>query len=139
MKKLLSFLVLVAVCVSMLSVFTGCKGKNSGGSNPDALVIMTDQLDGLFNPFFSTSASDGTIVAMTQIGMLSSQCVYNADGTVQSVIVSFGENEAVATLDYEVTKNENGDSVYTFVIKKDILFSDGHPLTIEDVLFNLYV
>ncbi len=138
MKKLLSFLLLVAVCVSALSVFTGCR-KKGGAENPDALVIMTEQPDGLFNPFFSTSAADGTIVSMTQIGMLSSQCVYNADGTVQSVIVSFGENEAVATLDYELTKNEDGDSVYTFVIKKDILFSDGHPLTIEDVLFNLYV
>ncbi len=138
MKKLLSFLLLVAVCVSALSIFTGCK-KKGGGENPDALVIMTEQPDGLFNPFFSTSASDGTIVSMTQIGMLSSQCVYNEDGTVKSVIVSYGENEAVATLDYELTKNENGDSVYTFVIKKDILFSDGHPLTIEDVLFNLYV
>lgn len=139
MKKLLSFVLLVAVCVSALSIFTGCRNKNTGATNPDALVIMTDQPDGLFNPFFSTAAADGTIVAMTQIGMLSSQCVYNPDGTVKTVIVSFGENEAVATLDYELTKNENGDSVYTFVIKKDILFSDGHPLTIEDVLFNLYV
>ena len=37
---------------------------------------------------------------------------------------------------YDSTKNE---TVYTFVIKNGILYSDGHPLTMEDVLFNLYV
>ena len=138
-KKLLCLLVVCALCASMLTIFTACKKDTDSSVKPDAFVIMTEKPDGLFNPFFSTSASDGTIVSMTQIGMLSSKCIYNDDGTVKTVEVSFGENEAVVTLDYEMTKNENGDSVYTFVIKKDILFSDGHPLTIEDVLFNLYV
>ena len=138
-KKLLCLLVVCALCASMLTVFTACKKDTDSSVKPDAFVIMTEKPDGLFNPFFSTSASDGTIVSLTQIGMLSSKCIYNEDGTVKTVEVSFGENEAVVTLDYEMTKNENGDSVYTFVIKKDILFSDGHPLTIEDVLFNLYV
>ena len=31
---------------------------------------MTENLDGLFNPFYSTSANDGSIVGMTQIGMI---------------------------------------------------------------------
>lgn len=109
--------------------FTSC-----GDSSPAAFVIMTEELDGLFNPFYSTTAADGTIVSMTQIGMLSSKYV---DG---EVVVAYGEDEAVVTLDYTSEYNKKKDqTTYTFVIKNGILYSDGHPLTIEDVLFNLYV
>ena len=97
------------------------------------VLIMTEQLDGLFNPFFSTSATDSTIVSMTQIGMLGSNFV---NGKVE---VAYGEDEAVVVKDYDIVENEDGTVDYTFVIKNGILFSDGHPLTMEDVLFNFYV
>ena len=120
------------MCFSASVTLTGCGASNSG---TDAFVIMTENLDGLFNPFFSTSENDGTIVAMTQIGMLSSKL--NEDGEVD---VAFGENEATVTLDFEQSElNENNETVYTFVIKNGIKYSDGHPLTMEDVLFNFYV
>ena len=120
------------MCLSMTLAFTGCSNGNSGS---DAFVIMTENLDGLFNPFFSTSATDGTIVSMTQIGMLSSKL--NEAGEVD---VAFGQNEATVTLDFEQSElNEAGETVYTFVLKNGIKYSDGHPLTMEDVLFNLYV
>ena len=127
-KKILSIMLCMALCISMVSMLTGC-----GGGKADAFVIMTDQLDGLFNPFFSTSANDGTIVGMTQIGMLGSKYV---NGEVQ---VAYGENEAVVTKDYDVVENSDGTVTYTFVLKNGIQFSDGHPLTMEDVLFNYYV
>ncbi len=129
------------LCVIMLfsitSVLSGC------GSGNQAFVIMTDNLDGLFNPFFSTSASDGTIVSMTQIGMLTSGIDENGDA-----VVAFGPNESVVTLDYASSydssaQSENPDkqgvTTYTFVIKNGLKFSDGEALTIEDVLFNMYV
>ena len=93
---------------------------------------MTEQLDGLFNPFFYTSAPDGTIVSMTQIGMLGSKYV---NGDIQ---VAYGENEAVVVKDYDIVE-DGKNTVYTFVLKNGIKFSDGHPLTMEDVLFNYYV
>ena len=127
-KKILSVVLAVALCLSMTAMLAGC-----GGGKADAFVIMTEQLDGLFNPFFSTSANDGTIVGMTQIGMLGSKYV---NGEVQ---VAYGENEAVVTKDYDVVENDDGTVTYTFVLKNGILFSDGHPLTMEDVLFNYYV
>ncbi len=126
-KKILSAVLCLALCVSMLA---GCGGA---GSSADAFVIMTEQLDGLFNPFFSTSASDATIVGMTQIGMLSSKYV---NGEVE---VAYGEDEAVVVKDYEIKENADGTVDYTFVLKNGILYSDGHPLTMEDVLFNFYV
>ncbi|MBE6563052.1 MAG: hypothetical protein E7660_04885 [Ruminococcaceae bacterium] len=127
MKRILSFVLCVVMCFSAFCL-TGCTG-----SNTDAFVIMTEQLDGLFNPFFYTSAPDGTIVGMTQIGMLSSKYV---NGEVQ---VAYGDNEAVVVKDYEIVENDDDTVTYNFVIKNGIKFSDGHPLTMEDVLFNYYV
>lgn len=129
-KKILSILLCAVMLIGVMTAFAGC---NRGGSNVDAFVIMTEQLDGLFNPFFYTSAPDGTIVAMTQIGMLGSKYV---DGEVK---VAYGEDEAVVVKDYDIVENSDGTTTYTFVLKNGILFSDGHPLTMEDVLFNYYV
>ena len=137
-KRIISLILFVCMTFSIMSVLSSC---GSGGEQ--AFVIMTDTLDGLFNPFFSTSASDGTIVAMTQIAMLSSTTDANGDATV-----AFGEDYAVVTLDYLSSYNADeasesadntGVTTYTFVIKNGIKFSDGEALTIEDVLFNMYV
>ena len=126
-KKIISLILCLAMCVGTMSAFTGCKDKKA-----DAFVIMTDQLDGLFNPFFSTSASDGTIVSMTQIGMLGSNYV---NGEVE---VAYGEDNAVVVKDYDI-KEDTDTTTYTFVLKNGIKFSDGKPLTMNDVLFNYYV
>ena len=81
MKKIISLILCFALCIGMVSMLSGC-----GGAGADAFVIMTEQLDGLFNPFFYTSANDGSIVGMTQIGLLGSTF---KDGEVQ---VAYGEN-----------------------------------------------
>lgn len=126
-KRIISLILCVVLCLTTMSTLVGC------GGNSDAFVIMTEQLDGLFNPFFYTSAPDGTIVAMTQIGMLGSKYV---DGEVQ---VAYGEDEAVVVKDYEIVENDDDTVTYNFVLKNGIKFSDGQPLTMEDVLFNYYV
>ena len=158
-KRILSLILCIVMCMSVVGIFASCGGtdeptgstqsstnngtnSSQGGSSgdsgtttsKDALVIMSEELDGLFNPFYSTTGADSTIVSMTQIGMLTSKYV---NGDVQ---VAFGDNEAVVTKDYMSAYNEANDTTtYTFVIKNGIKYSDGHPLTIEDVLFNLYV
>lgn len=128
-KRVLSLILCLAMCIGMVSSLAGCKN----GGKSDAFVIMTEQLDGLFNPFFYTSANDGTIVGMTQIGLLGSKY---ENGEVK---VAYGENEAVAAKDFAYVTNDDGTVTYTFVLKNGIKFSDGHPLTMEDVLFNYYV
>ena len=127
-KKIISLILCLTMLVGTMTTLTGC-----GDDDVDAFVIMTEQLDGLFNPFFYTSGSDGTIVSMTQISMLSSKYV---DGEVE---VAYGENEAVVVKDYDITENDDDTTTYTFVLKNGIKYSDGHPLTMEDVLFNYYV
>ncbi len=136
-KRILTLALAVLMCVSTLAIFSSCKNSEQddvSGDKPEALVIMTDELDGLFNPFYSTTAADGTIVSTTQIGMLGSDYVNGA------VVPAYGDDHAVVAKDYSVIRNDANDTTeYYFVIKNGIKFSDGKPLTINDVLFNLYV
>ena len=145
-KRILAILLCVAMCLSTVALFSSC-GKTEGGAGGqggstevtpqqvDAFVIMSEDFDGVFNPFFSTTAADGTIVSMTQIGMLSSEYV---DGVVK---VAYGEDHATVTKDFEISEYDavNDRTVYTFVIKNGIKFSNGSALTMNDVFFNLYV
>lgn len=112
----------VLVC-GALTAFAGCGGKK------DALVLMSEELNGLFNPFYSTAGTDMSVVGQTQISML---------GTDEEGHIAYGDKEPVVVKDYE-EKTENGNTVYTFVLKNGIKFSDGVPLTMNDVMFNIYV
>ena len=155
-RKFLKLISLTLALATAFPVFAGCKDKggddssSSGGTvagkgldnEEDVLVFSSGDFDGVFNPFFSTSAYDSSVVGQTQISMIS------ADDTGNNV--TFGKDEPVVTLDYSeimydaagnVTTmgDENGTTVYQMVLKDDILFSDGQPLTAHDVLFNMYV
>ena len=137
-RKLIAMILAVAILCSATTLLASCgKKDNKKGYNNevDTLVIATAELDGVFNPFYSSSAADGSVVGMTQIGMLSS----DKDGKV-----AFGKDEACVVLDYQAITTNNADgtpkeTTYYFVLKNDLKFSDGSALTMKDVLFNLYV
>ena len=87
-KRILSLILCIVMCMGVVGIFSSCGDTETPGSstntpsgntdstglpaNKDAFVIMSEELDGLFNPFYSTSGADSTIVSMTQIGMLTS-------------------------------------------------------------------
>ena len=136
-NKIVSFILAVVLIFGTLTALAGCGNKGEKIDNEETrLVLATSELDGVFNPFYSSSAPDGSIVGMTQIGMLSS----DKDGKV-----AYGEDEACVVLDYEaITKTDPStgevlNTTYLFVLKNDLKFSNGSPLTMRDVLFNLYV
>lgn len=131
----------------------GSSGGNNGGSGagtPTAtqydaenrpLVMASAALDGNFSPFFATSGPDSEIVGQTQLPLMT------IDENGKSIC---GPDEATVALDWKTTyKNAEGQVVYSsseaatttyeFVVKNGIRFSDGTPLTIDDVLFNMYV
>ncbi len=99
-----------------------------GGGNSDSIVVMAEQFSGLFNPFYATSGPDMEVVSLTQLSMLTS----DSNGDIVA-----GENEATAVLDYEIDSS-GADTVYRFVLKNGLRFSDGKPLTMNDVMFNIY-
>lgn len=152
MKKFFRILTACLLALVMTVAVFGCKPKNpvepekpgvdeefdpynyeakeyDTETRPFSMSISTP--DGVFNPFFSTSAYDSTVLGMTQIGMLNS----DKDGQVVC-----GDREPVVVKDWTSTYNESSDiTTYKFIIKNGIKFSDGTDLTIKDVLFNLYV
>ena len=98
----------------------------------DSITIMTEELSGLFNPFYATSGTDMDVVGMTQISMLSTDEKGNPVA---------GDDYPTVVQDFEykiIGEGEDAKTVYTFVLKNDLKYSDGHPLTMEDVLFNMY-
>lgn len=115
--------------LSSASALTGC-GK---GTKKDSIVIMTEALSGLFNPFYATSGTDMDVVGMTQIGMLAT----DDNGKPQT-----GDDLPTVSKAFDYQINDLGgdkkETVYTFVIKNGLKFSDGEPLTMNDVLFNMY-
>ena len=86
----------------MLIVFTcliaiGC----GGGTKEDSpLILSSQELDGVFNPFFSSSAPDSQIVSMTQISML---------GNDKEGNVTYGDEEGVVVKDIEEVYDEDED------------------------------
>ncbi len=148
-KRLMRAAALCAISATLAGVvvpLAGCPDSNKTvvKENPEVrpLTMSIQTPDGVFNPFFSTSAYDSSILGMTQIGMLTAD---------KNGKVACGDNEPVVVKQYTTTtlaedgKTETkvaSDIAYTrydFVLKNDVKFSDGTPLTIKDVLFNLYV
>ncbi len=125
-KNMLGLLILI-----LSIVILGCDGCGDSEITEDyPLLLSSQELDGVFNPFYSTTGPDSSIVSMTQIGMLGN----DKDGKIV-----YGEEEGVAVLDYEIDYDSDEDiSTYYFVLKNNIKFSNGSPLTMKDVLFNLY-
>ena len=132
------------VCIATASVLTltgmsalaGCKKQKSDPeTRPFVMAIQTP--DGVFNPFFSSSAYDSNILSWTQVSMFST----TPDGQI-----ACGEDEPSVVLAYTETTDKSEDNgvddtgvtTYELAIKNGIKFSDGEPLTIKDVLFNLY-
>ena len=63
-----------AVCLtlagSMVLSSCGKRGKTRD-SETTPLVVSSEALDSVFNPYFYTTGPDGNVVGQTQIGMLS--------------------------------------------------------------------
>ena len=144
LKQTISLILVACLLMGSIATLVGCGKKTIIDNEEFPLVLATTELDGVFNPFYSSSATDGTIVGMTQLGMLSSD---------KNGRVAYGEDEACIVLDYQAqyiladgtvldeidADTEVAYTRYRFVLKNDIKFSDGSPLTMKDVLFNLYV
>lgn len=142
----------LAVCsVMCMNVLASCTPEqtnpSTGGTKKiydnetTSVNFSTGELDGVFNPFFSTSAYDSEITGLTQISMLSADKNGN---------LTYGRDEEVMTLDYtetmyDVAGNETstgsslGTTKYEFLIKNGVKDSQGNPITIKDILFNIYV
>ncbi len=106
------------------------------------LVVGYSPFNSKFSPFFSETAYDQDVQNMTQIGLLTSD---RTGAIIQKGI----EGETIefngtpytyyGPADLTITENEDGTVYYDFTLRNDLVFSDGEPVTIDDVIFSMYV
>lgn len=124
---------------------TDASAEPSPGEAPEeekTLVVGYSGFSEKFSPFFASSTSDADVAHMTQVYLLE----LDRGGRVLLNGIE-GETVPYNGADYfyrgvascEVTKNSDGTVTYDLTLRDDILFSDGTPMTADDVVFNMYV
>lgn len=110
---------------------------------PDTtLVCTTSAFSGAFSPFFYDTDADSDVVELVSLTLLG----WDRSGAMVTDGIS-GEALAFDGTPYayqgagsvEIVLNDDGTADYNFTMRDDIVFSDGTPATIDDVIFGLYV
>ena len=141
MKRTLALILSLVMCLGLLA---GCgdKGGNQTEDENTPLVVGYAPFNEKFSPFFSETEYDQDVWVMTSLGLL------NSDRQGQIIMNGIeGETHAYNGTDYtyygpadcEIVENADGTVDYNFTMRDDIVFSDGEKVTIDDVIFSMYV
>ena len=147
MKNAKRTLALLLALVMSLSLLAGCgdqNGNTSGGNTASdtPLVVGYAPFSSKFSPFFSETSYDQDVWVMTQLGLLTSDrtgaIIYKG---IEGETIDYNGTDYTyyGPADLEVTENADGTVYYDFTLRDDLKFSDGEPLTIDDVIFSMYV
>ncbi|MBR4394750.1 MAG: ABC transporter substrate-binding protein, partial [Oscillospiraceae bacterium] len=114
----------------------------AGASADTPLVVGYSPFNSKFSPFFSETAYDQDAWSMTQISLLTSDrtgAVIEKGIEGETVNYNGTDYTYYGPADLTITENEDGTVFYDFTLRDDLVFSDGEPLTIDDVIFSMYV
>ena len=146
-RKWLAILLSAAMARSLntVGVMAGAEETEAVEDTADGetpLVVGYSPFNSKFSPFFAETAYDQDVQKMTNVYLL------NSDRT-GAIIYKGIEGETIeyngtdytyyGPADLEVTENEDGTVFYDFTLRDDLVFSDGEPVTIDDVIFSMYV
>ena len=153
-KKFLALLLALMMCVGVLA---GCgnstpapaessapaESAEPASDNSDTpLVVGYSPFSSKFSPFFAETAYDQDVASMTAIGLLTSDrtgaIIYNG---IEGETINYNGTDYTyyGPADLVVTENADGTVYYDFTLRDDLVFSDGEPITIDDVIFSMYV
>lgn len=135
-KRLALVLCLVMVATAVL---TGC---GSGGSGDKPMVVGYSNFSSKFSPFFSETAYDQDVWTLTSVSLLNLDrlgAVVEKGKTGETREYNGTEYTYNGPADLTITTNDDGTVDYDFDLRDDIKFSDGEPLTADDVIFSMYV
>ena len=150
-RKNFALLLSTAMCLSMTAgayaeeaaeTASETAAEATAEAGEKTLVASDNHYEGKFSPFFVQSGEDQHIVDLTQIALVNTDRV---GALVEKGIE--GETRSYNGTDYtyngpadmEVTENEDGTVYYDFTLRDDLVFSDGTPIDIDDVIFSMYV
>ena len=152
-KKFLALLLALMLCVGVLA---GCGNTSTpaessapaesaepASDNSDTpLVVGYSPFSSKFSPFFAETAYDQDVASMTAISLLTSDrtgaIIYNG---IEGETINYNGTDYTyyGPADLVVTENADGTVYYDFTMRDDLVFSDGEPVTIDDVIFSMYV
>lgn len=136
MKKILA---VVLALVLALTVFAGC-GKKANNDKP--LVVGYSNFSGKFSPFFAETAYDQDVSTMTTVNLLTLDrqgAIVEKGKTGETRPYNNTDYTYYGPADLTITTNDDGTVDYDFELRTDMKFSDGEKLTVDDVIFNMYV
>ena len=120
-------------------VEAGGKGKDKSDV---PLVVACDAFEKQFNPFSDKNKADQKAVNLTQLHLLT----FDREGAVVKHAIQ-GEKRRFngETFYYEgpanikIRRDHDEDTTsYIITLRKDLTFSDGSPVTVDDVIFSMY-
>ena len=158
MKNTKQVIALASAAALSVSVLAGCGGAASDATSEststataeasntaasDGTIVLAETgFEGKFSPFFAASASDQDVIDLTQLGLLAAdrkgEIIMNG---IEGETREYNGTEYTyrGTSDCTVTENADGTVTYDIKMRDDLKFSDGEPVTIDDVIFNMYV
>ena len=154
MKKILAILLALAM---FATVFAGCNTKKPSTDDPGAtaapgsettedgstpLVVGYSNFSSKFSPFFSETAYDQDVWALTSVSLLGNDrlgAIVEKGVTVEKIPYNGTDYEYPGMSDLTITTNDDGTVDYDFVLREGVKFSDGEDLTVDDVIFTMYV
>ena len=120
-----------------LFLLSGCEKQPQKAQQNDTLVVATMGFEGKFSPFFSLSAYDSQINQLVQLYLLET----DREGSVVQRGIE-GEVRPYGGKDYTyrgIASCSVTETRYDITLRDDLFFSDGERVTVDDVIFSLYV
>lgn len=151
LAKLLSLLMVLAMVFALaacgqttdpVTSATAAPATEAPEESTDTLVVGYSNFSQKFSYFFSKTQYDQDAAMMTQVLLLDSDREGNPvlNGIEGETVAYNGTDYTYSGIsDIEIVQNDDGSVDYNITLRDDIVFSDGEPMTIDDVLFNMYV
>ena len=151
-NRFIASLIAVAMTASLLASCGGSSsgkkedqsGKQSADASKDsgAMVFASDEFNAKFSPFFSETAPDTMVsdlvnVQLLQLDRTGSIITKGIEGEKKEYNGKEYTYHGISDLD--IKENSDGTVFYDFKLKDGLKFSDGEPLTIDDIIFTMYV
>ena len=144
-KKRIALLLSLLMIISSLAACSGGAGggtSDGGGDNNGTLVVGYSNFSSKFSPFFAESQYDRDAADMTGVYLLDIDrlgAVVEKGKTGQKSEYNGTEYTYEGLADLTITENADGSVDYDFDLRDNVKFSDGEPLTADDVIFSMYV
>ena len=134
--------VILRVSVKLDAIVNGQIVPYGSRQSDTVLNVGYPYFNGVFSPFFSETSYDQDVWSMTSVSLLGTDRLGAVveKGITGKPIPYHGTNYTYPGMsDLTVTVNKDGSVDYDFVLREGVTFSDGKPLTVDDVIFSMYV